>query len=60
MNEMFDPPRRKSGKTVQQYIDEIPVWADGTAVESLPMTGMQNASGAWQSPGSSSRGWSSS
>jgi putative MFS transporter len=41
MNEMFDPPRRKSGKTVQQYIDEIPVWADGTAVESLPMTGMQ-------------------
>jgi MFS family permease len=41
MNEMFDPPRRNSGKTVQQYIDEIPVWADGTAVESMPMTGMQ-------------------
>ena len=41
MNDMSDPPRRNSGKTVQQYIDEIPVWADGTAVESMPMTGMQ-------------------
>lgn len=42
MNEMFDPPRRNSaGRTVQEYIDEIPVWADGTAVESMPMTGMQ-------------------
>ena len=41
MNEMSDPPRRNAGRTVQQYIDEIPVWADGTAVESLPMTSMQ-------------------
>jgi putative MFS transporter len=30
-----------SGKTVQQYIDEIPVWPDGTQLTKLPMTGMQ-------------------
>lgn len=29
------------GKTVQQYIDETPVWADGTSVSSSPMTRMQ-------------------
>lgn len=28
-------------KTVQEYIDERPVWADGTRVASTPMTGMQ-------------------
>jgi MFS transporter, putative metabolite transport protein len=28
-------------KTVQEYIDETPVWADGTAVASAPMTPMQ-------------------
>lgn len=31
------PPRR----TVQDYIDEIPMWPDGTELYSLPMTGMQ-------------------
>lgn len=29
------------GKTVQEYIDETPVWADGTAVSFSPMTKMQ-------------------
>jgi hypothetical protein len=28
-------------KTVQEYIDELPVWPDGTALKSTPMTGMQ-------------------
>ncbi len=28
-------------KTVQEYIDETPVWSDGTAVSSSPMTAMQ-------------------
>ncbi|MDD2877313.1 MAG: MFS transporter [Acidiphilium sp.] len=29
------------GRTVQQYIDEIPVWPDGTQLAKLPLTGMQ-------------------
>jgi putative MFS transporter len=29
------------GRTVQQWIDERPQWPDGTAVSSVPMTGMQ-------------------
>ncbi len=29
------------GKTVQEYIDETPVWADGTKVSFSPMTQMQ-------------------
>src|SRR3984957_14621772 len=28
-------------KSVQDYIDERPVWADGTSLKSSPMTGMQ-------------------
>jgi putative MFS transporter len=28
-------------KTVQEYIDELPAWADGTSLKSTPMTGMQ-------------------
>jgi MFS transporter, putative metabolite transport protein len=28
-------------KSVQQYIDELPAWADGTRLKSAPMTGMQ-------------------
>ena len=28
-------------KTVQEYIDELPVWSDGTSLKSTPMTGMQ-------------------
>src|SRR5580693_6426409 len=30
-----------NARTVQEYIDEVPVWADGTSVRSTPMTGMQ-------------------
>src|ERR1700721_2865864 len=33
--------RNTSDKTVQEYIDELPVWSDGTALKSTPMTGMQ-------------------
>jgi len=28
-------------KSAQQYIDETPLWADGTALQTTPMTGMQ-------------------
>ncbi len=28
-------------KTVQEYIDEVPTWSDGTTIKSSPMTGMQ-------------------
>jgi MFS family permease len=28
-------------KSVQEHIDELPMWADGTTVPSVPMTGMQ-------------------
>ena len=28
-------------KTVQDYIDELPTWSDGTALNAPPMTGMQ-------------------
>ena len=32
---------KKSAKTVQEYIDETPRWADGTSVLQVPMTPMQ-------------------
>src|ERR1700728_3350358 len=35
------PLKAESSKTVQQYIDELPVWSDGTRLKSSPMTGMQ-------------------
>jgi MFS transporter, putative metabolite transport protein len=35
------PPAQSNAKTVQQYIDEVPVWSDGTTLKSTPMTGMQ-------------------
>jgi putative MFS transporter len=28
-------------KSVQEHIDELPMWADGTRLKSAPMTGMQ-------------------
>jgi MFS family permease len=34
-------PTRPAGRTVQDYIDETPVWADSTAVSFSPMTNMQ-------------------
>ncbi len=30
-----------TGKTVQQYIDERPIWSDGTPASFTPMTTMQ-------------------
>jgi MFS transporter, putative metabolite transport protein len=33
--------KRATAKTVQQYIDELPVWSDGTRLKTSPMTGMQ-------------------
>src|SRR6202046_3328421 len=35
------PLQMESSKTVQQYIDELPAWSDGTRLKSSPMTGMQ-------------------
>src|ERR1700722_13376198 len=34
-------PLANRGRTVQEYIDELPVWPDGTALPSTPMTQMQ-------------------
>ncbi len=34
-------PAVAGGKSVQDYIDELPGWADGTRLKSAPMTGMQ-------------------
>jgi hypothetical protein len=28
-------------RSVQEHIDELPIWADGTSLPSAPMTGMQ-------------------
>ncbi|GAN76189.1 MFS transporter [Acidisphaera rubrifaciens] len=35
------PPATGAGKTVQDYIDELPVWPDGTRLRAAPMTAMQ-------------------
>src|ERR671935_801192 len=37
------PPRRRgvAGRTVQDYIDETPLWADATPVGQAPITQMQ-------------------
>src|ERR1700735_490620 len=35
------PLQMESSKTVQQYIDELPAWSDGTRLKTSPMTGMQ-------------------
>src|ERR1700744_939165 len=32
---------RGNARSVQEYIDELPVWADGTSLNSAPMTPMQ-------------------
>jgi MFS transporter, putative metabolite transport protein len=36
-----DALRQATVKSVQEYIDERPMWADGTRLPSIPMTGMQ-------------------
>ena len=43
MSDVAVPKSRgqSNAKTVQEYIDELPVWSDGTALKSTPMTGMQ-------------------
>jgi len=35
------PPQRHAPRTVQDYIDETPLWRDGTPSPATPMTGMQ-------------------
>lgn len=35
------PDGTPQGRTVQEYIDETPVWSDGTVVPTVPMTRMQ-------------------
>jgi MFS transporter, putative metabolite transport protein len=34
-------PEPRELRTVQDYIDELPIWPDGTQLPSTPMTGMQ-------------------
>jgi len=36
-----NPHTQSDARTVQEYIDEVPVWSDGTSVKSTPLTGMQ-------------------
>jgi MFS transporter, putative metabolite transport protein len=35
------PRPQSNAKRVQEYIDELPMWSDGTTLKSTPMTGMQ-------------------
>lgn len=35
------PSSAAAPRTVQEYIDELPAWADGTRLKTAPMTGMQ-------------------
>jgi MFS family permease len=41
LDRMPPPQSGASGKTVQDYIDETPVWADATPLRSSPLTDMQ-------------------
>src|SRR5579863_7329737 len=36
-----ESPKSFKMKSIQQYIDERPVWPDGTPISGVPMTGMQ-------------------
>jgi MFS transporter, putative metabolite transport protein len=38
---LANPVVQKTARTVQEYIDELPMWPDGTSVKSTSMTGMQ-------------------
>ena len=40
-SELQPPGTAERGRSVQDYLDERPVWADGTAVSSTSMTAMQ-------------------
>jgi hypothetical protein len=48
-------PAPANVRTVQEYIDEVPAWADGTSVKSTPMTGMHGEFGPSPQPENSSR-----
>lgn len=41
MNEMRGIEAQAKGRSVQDYIDESPIWPDGTQVGATPMTAMQ-------------------
>jgi putative MFS transporter len=43
MNDVVEAarPAQTGAKTVQEYIDELPAWSDGTRLKSSPMTTMQ-------------------
>ncbi|MEP9379814.1 MFS transporter [Aquabacter sp. CN5-332] len=41
MNDMQMPAHQDEGRSVQDYIDETPIWSDGTPVSTVPMTAMQ-------------------
>jgi MFS family permease len=43
MNEIAEvgPTAQAGHRSVQEYIDELPAWSDGTNLKSAPMTGMQ-------------------
>ena len=43
MNEIAEvgPTAHAGHRSVQEYIDELPVWSDGTNLKAAPMTGMQ-------------------
>ena len=43
MNEIAEvgPTAQAGHRSVQEYIDELPAWSDGTHLKSAPMTGMQ-------------------
>jgi MFS family permease len=43
MNDVAEaaPPAQANAKSVQDYIDELPTWPDGTSLKSAPMTAMQ-------------------
>ena len=47
MNDVVEAarPAQTGAKTVQEYIDELPAWSDGTRLKSSPMTTMHWASG---------------
>jgi MFS family permease len=41
MVDIAAPPSHPNGRSVQDHIDELPMWADGTHLTAAPMTGMQ-------------------
>ncbi len=58
----LDPSQmsKSRNKTVQEYIDETPQWADGTGLADAPMTAMQWRIWWLATAGNSSKAWWSS